>query len=268
MMGASIIVAAMLIAHPGVDERVEGISRQIAADPDDAELYLRRGELHTEDGHFHAARHDFRRAERLDPSGVRVHLFRGAMWLEAGDPRRAARELGRFLVAEPHHARARLQRARALAQLGRKQAAVAEVTRALQDAERVDAEPYLFRGRLLHEIGRTDEALASVDAGIEALGPVVVLVEFAIEVELDRGHTEAALDRVASLPQRARHSPHWLGRYGDILHAAGRDAEAIVFYVAAQVVLGNLPPARRNSPAMAAIGADLEDRMRRLGADP
>jgi hypothetical protein len=130
----------------------------------------------------------------------------------------------------------------------------------------VDAEPYLFRAKLLRELGRTDEALASVDAGIEALGVMVVLVEFAIEAELDRGHTQSALDRLASLPERVRHSPHWLERTGDILHTANRDAEAIVFYVAARAVLESLPAARRNAPAMAAVGAQLDDRMNRYAS--
>lgn len=54
---------------------VEMLDREIAAHPQDTELYVRRGKLHYAATEFGRAANDFSKALELDPSSVEAEQF-------------------------------------------------------------------------------------------------------------------------------------------------------------------------------------------------
>ena len=46
IIAAILLASSLLGAHAGIDERVKDMDQRVAADPKNAELYVKRGELH------------------------------------------------------------------------------------------------------------------------------------------------------------------------------------------------------------------------------
>lgn len=105
-----------------------------------------------------------------------------------------------------------------------------------------------------------DAGLRGIDEAIARLGPLVILIEFAIDIETGRGRHDAALARFASLPEALAGRPDWLARRGDVLHAAGRVHEASTAYADALAAIEGLSVKRRTVKVTVA----LEARLRRL----
>jgi predicted Zn-dependent protease len=253
---AAAVVAGVLIlpgraaAHGSLHEQIDAVTKAIAANPGDARLYVKRGELHRFHGQLAAALADYVEASRLDPSLPEADLGRGRALLDANRAGRAHEPLVRFLHARPDHAEGRLALARCLGKLGRGTEAAVEYTRAATLFSRPSPDVYLERARVLAAAGRTEEAIRGLDEAIARLGPLVALEETAIELELRRRSWDAALARVDRVAAASQRRESWMVRRAEILLAAGRDREAREAYVAARTAIDSLPPRLRRTRAM------------------
>ncbi len=256
------------LAHADIIVRITALDREIRESPPSAALYLKRGELHRLHRDWPAALADYRRARRMAPDNPNVNYYTGRMRLESGRPDLAHPALNRFLAVRPNHADALLTRARALARLGKPHSAAADLTKAIALLHRPTPEVYLERAKLQVTMGSdyVDKALAGLDEGITRLGPLVSLIQYAVSMEIARGQYDAALARIEELPAAVQSGPAWLARRGDILKEADRPNEARATYVAAVQATLELPPARRQSRAMAALEARLRGALDRLDA--
>src|SRR5437870_3564943 len=112
-----LIASTALFAHGPLHEQIAALDQQIAQDPNNAGLYLQRGELHRLHQDWRASLADYDRALQLDPKLDVVDLARGEMYVDAKAPNEAVAALDRFLGAHGHndhaltlHARAQLMR--------------------------------------------------------------------------------------------------------------------------------------------------------------
>jgi len=274
LLATAIIAAALpgaVLAHPGFDEEMRAVNAGIAANPRDATLALRRGELRRMSGDFAAARADYDRARRVDPDLAAVDLCLGTMLVQEGRPKEALRALDRFLAREPDHAGALAARGRARLALGDPAAAARDFTRAIDRApERYPPSPdlYLDRARAIASLGeaRVPEAIRGLDDGIARLGHPVALELYAIDLEVRRRRTGAALARLDHIAQRSPRKEAWLARRGAILVRAERKAEAREAYEGARDAIGALPPSRRSTRATARLETEIAAALARLGA--
>jgi predicted Zn-dependent protease len=166
--------------------------------------------------------------------------------------------LTRFLADEPNHGKARFLRARARAAQGKHRAAADDYTAAIAEGT-PRPELYFERARSVLALGpgSEDEALRGLDEGCDRLGTPVVLVELAITIEAERGNHAAAVTRLDALPDTLATSPAWLKRRADLLRGAGRPVESSVVYVIALWRITELQAARRNTPAMKRLEAEV-----------
>jgi tetratricopeptide (TPR) repeat protein len=247
------ILPAVAVAHGDLHEQIDAVTKEIAAHPDDATLYVKRGELHRFEGHLAAALADYIEASRIDPSLAEADLGRGRALLDANRAARAEGPLVRFLHARPNHAEGRLALARCLAKLGRQTESAAEYTRAIGLFSPPNPDLYVERARVLAAAGRPAEAIRGLDEGIARLGSPVALEDVAIDLEVQRKNWDGALvrgDRVAaSLARRET----WLARRGEILASAGRPREARESFEAAQRSIEALSPRLRQTRAMSRL---------------
>jgi len=248
-----------LSANPELGWRIAELTRRIAIAPEDATLYLRRGELRRSGHELEAARADLDEARRLAPGMPGLELAYARLWLDAGRPERAAGPLDALLAREPQHVQALVLRGRARAALGDPLAGAEDLSAALRYSARPTPELYLERAALLQSRGdaQLGAALAGLDEGVARLGPAYVLVRAALELEVERERYAGALARFEALPEAVRQRPAWQARRGDWLVALGREAEADEAYRAARAAL-HADDARRRSSAEA---ADLERRI-------
>lgn len=259
------LLCIMLIA-PGLavpDEdlhlRIERLSARIDAAPADYQLHVRRGELYRQHADFEGALADFAEAARTGPPEFQssVDFLRGRTWLDAGRPDIALPVLDRFVKAQPEHVGGRLVRARVHEALDQFEAAIWDYSVAIKLQDRPSPDLYLDRARLQasDRVNRPDDSLRGIDEGIATLGPLVTLLQFAIELETRRDNFEAAMQRIAALPERVQSQPRWLVRRADLLQRAGRIEEAQGVYAAAFVAIESLPKNRRNTRANTALAA-------------
>ncbi len=216
-----------LFGHAEIHVRIADMTKKIEMEPENPELYVKRGELHRVHRDWDAALADYQRAVELDPTLATVHFVRGRMLFEADRLDAALADLNHFLSIEPRHREALVTRARLLVQLGRFLEAADDYTKAIATLTRPTPEYYLERSKALAEAGVVylERALAGLDESIDRIGPLVTLQLYAIELELRMGRYGGALKRVDRI---ARWLPaeRQLVRRGEILRRAGRLPDA------------------------------------------
>jgi tetratricopeptide (TPR) repeat protein len=248
-----------VLAHADIVERIADLDRAIAQHPNEWALYLKRGELHRLHRNWAAALEDYDRAERIATELPDIHFYRGRMWYEAGEPEAARAALDRFLTLRPNHVDALITRSRVLAELGNYLAGAKDLTRAIAVSKTPTPELYLERARHLAAAGPSyvSQALSGLDEAIALLGPLVTLINYAVELEVTHGRPVGALARLDLLPKRIAGQPHWLAWRGDLLMAAGKQEDAKEAYLAGLQAIERLPETRRKTRAMSALESKL-----------
>jgi tetratricopeptide (TPR) repeat protein len=261
-VGATLALAPPCWAHPQISLKLEQLNLAITEHPNDADLYVQRGELYRLNREWALAEVDFRQAASLTPDDPDLDFHLGRLWFEADRLEPARSALDRFVAARPDHAEGRVIRGRILGALGERLAAVADYDQVIVRLDPPEPEHYLQRARWLIAEGdaHVDAALSGIDEAIARLGPLVTLIAFAINVESGHGRYDAALARFASLPAVLAGRPNWLARRGDVLSTAGHDREASTAYADALAAIERLSAKRRTVKATVA----LEARLRRL----
>lgn len=265
---SGLLLPSPVRAHLDLDLQIAELTQRIEADPDNSELYLKRGELHRYHREWKAAEKDYRRARKLQPDLDVVDYFIGNLKLEAGRPKTAKKLLDRFLEKHPDHAKARVSRARTMIELDQPLAAAEDYTRAIGAYEDRSPDPafYIERARALAGAGDeyVDSALRGLDEGLARLGRPVTLQLYAIELEVERGAYDAALTRLEQIAAQADRKETWLVRRGEILERAGRSEEARLAYSAALTAIAGLPPSRRGNRAMQRLRTQADTALQRL----
>jgi tetratricopeptide (TPR) repeat protein len=258
-------------AHAELILQIDMVTKEIQQDPQNAELYVRRGHLRREHLEYDEAYADFERAHALMPDLPAIDFFRGRLFLEWGWPLSARACLDRFLARNPKHAEGHTWRARTLLRLNQRLAAVRDLDQAIALSPEPGPDLFVERAQTLSAEGpeHYEAVLKGLDEGMKKLGPLVTLQLFAIDAELKRGNFDGALTRVDSIAARSPRKETWLARRGEILRQAGRPTEARRAYSDALAALHTLPPTRRNVPAMQELARRIQNEIDSLGgAEP
>jgi tetratricopeptide (TPR) repeat protein len=249
------LVASPASAHGDLHEQIAAITREIAAHPRDARLYVKRGELHRFHGEIRAALSDYDRALSLDPASADAQLGRARALLAANRVQAARHALTKFVQARPDDAEGHLTFARCLARVGRPRDAAAEYSRAIALLPRPSPDVYVERARAFVFAGDRTAAIGGLDEGLRRLGPVVSLEVSAIDFEVAARNWDGALARVDRIVARTPRPESWLARRGDILAAAARPGEARTAFQEALAAIERLPPRLRETRAMRRLEA-------------
>ncbi len=263
LLATLMLLAALASAHDGLHEQIAEVTARIKRAPQDASLYLKRGELYRLHQNWRRAEADYDRAARLQPRLAVVDLARGKMLFEAGRSRSAIVSLDHFLHKQPSHFEALVTRARVLVSLGRRVEAARDFKTAIRLTPTPQPELYIERARsLADEPGsNTDniiEALRGLDEGLTKLGPLVTLQLYAVDLELRRKSYDNALARLETVAAQSPRKEAWLFRRGEILLLAGRKKEAHEAFASSLAALESLPMNRRRTRTV----VDLEARLR------
>lgn len=247
-------------AHGSVDVQIQQISQDIAENPRNPQLYLKRGELHRVNCDLKAALADFVRAEQLAPEMIEVEFSRGRLFYEAGVFESAQQSLNHFLKVHPNHPEALIIRARTHNKLKQKQQAVRDYSDAITLLSAPKPELFIERARAEAEISRRHiaRALRGLDEGMRRYGALVALQLAAIDLELKRKNYNAALQRLETIIRQSDRKEVWLLQRGEILLLAGRGAAARQTFAAALGEIESLPDYLRGTRAL----QDLETRVR------
>ena len=266
--GACLVLAAVTRteAHADLELRLAHATHAIAGAPERPDLLLRRAELYRRSGDFSAAHADLDRAAQIAPALGEIDYRRAELLLDEGVAARAITVLDGLLAADPNHIAVHVARARALRRLDRPLDAAAAYTQALQRTRGTAPDLYLERADTLAAAGPSHmtEAIAGLDEGLEALGPLPALTRAAIELELRAERAEAALARIEIEILRSQQPIWWVVRKAEILDASGRGEQARAVYAEAWQHLLAQPAHRRSQPSWRELEARLQIVMNQL----
>ncbi|MEP6703030.1 MAG: tetratricopeptide repeat protein [Betaproteobacteria bacterium] len=261
-----VIIACPAFAHGDLHGQIVEMDRQIAAQPTNTALLLRRAELHRIHREFVAADSDFAAVLALDSKHPDALWMRARGMLEAGNPGAALPELDRYLAQNPDHATARLTRARTLAALGRYPQAAADFTLALERLPEPTPDHYLELVNAQRSAGASAAAqLASIGKGISRLGSVPSLEDLGSQIELRAKMWDAALFRIDKQSTLAARKERFQYRRGQILAQAGRREEAVAELRESLLTIDALPTAQRTQRATVQLTEQVQLELRKLG---
>lgn len=153
------------------------LTAEIAAHPNDAALYTRRGELYHSIHNGRAATRDYVRAYTLriasDPKDANLYLGRARDYMRLHERAKANRDFERAIALQsalveraPTNPNVWLLRARTYAEMGNYDASVADITRAI-DLEPQAAGYYLWRAKVYLLAEKLHKALDDCNAAVQ-----------------------------------------------------------------------------------------------------
>ncbi len=237
------ILCKPVIAHTSIQQKITVLTELIEQSPNNAKLFLARGELYRVHKDWSKAMLDFDRASKFDTADSEVDFYVGRMLLESNKLAKAEEVLKSFLKRVPDHSGARIIHARALLKLGRGVEAAEEYTHAIELHSNPGPGLYLERAKALIDDGdaNVNKALDGLDEGVQKLGQLVSLQLFAIDLELKNKRFNDALCRLEKITEQSSRKETYLTRRGEILEKAGRIDEGYEAYNNALSAIRGLP---------------------------
>lgn len=260
----ALLLASPLVAHEGLHEQIAAMTARIAADPQNASLYVKRGELYRLHQEWPLAARDYDAAQQLDPNIHAIDLGRGTMLFESGNAAAAIASLQRYVANEPRDVHGHAALARALRAANEPNDAATQFAIAIEQSPDFNPDLIVEHAAALVAASRRDDALAMLDRTMLERGPLVSLHLAAIDIDVKAKQFDDALRRVDAAAANAERKETWLARRGDILLAAGRTDAARAAYQSSLAVIAALPPERRSTPAL----RELEQRLRTAVENP
>jgi len=253
-------------AEDDAAEALEGINRQLQANPTDARLLVRRSHIWVFMHKYDQAIADLNQANRLTPlpeiEREQAQIYLAAGWYETG-LEHAERHLKQF----PDDPEGYLVRGRLNAKLDRRAEAGADLETAIERNKNPTMELYLERAQVLatEDGAHLPEVLGTLDQAIKRFGPIVTLESAALEAELGAQRYDAALARIDQIMSASPRKDTWLARRGDVLAQAGRENEARSAYQEALDAIDKLTPAQRSQPSTKELQTQLKALLEKSG---
>jgi tetratricopeptide (TPR) repeat protein len=152
-----------------LEQAVADYTRAITADPDDAEIYYKRGVAYAGLGDHRRAVADYTSALEVSPDLIEAYVKRAEAYSGLGDQEQAIADYTRAIELAPNHSLAYAQRGQAYYDLAQHEQALSDFTSAIElDPANPDfVSPYLSRGWLYYLLENYERALADFNQVIE-----------------------------------------------------------------------------------------------------
>lgn len=251
-----LFVSAAVTAHGDLALRIAALTEQLQADGETTELLMKRGELYRQHGEWQPALDDLSQAAELDPGNNNILFFSGRVLYQSGQYAESLKSLLHYLKSDPEHSACLLYTARAYAALHKSSEASNYYKKALNNSAVRTPDLYLewAEAHYAQRAAHLSAAVEILQQGIEDLGPLVTLVQRAIEYDLLAGDGHLALQHLELLPPTLKKTPKWLTAKADLLNTLHERQSAQQTYHTALEAIERLPRSRRETPAMLDLG--------------
>ncbi|RTR34141.1 tetratricopeptide repeat protein [Shewanella atlantica] len=258
--------SGLSVAHVDVDLRVQHYDYLLNSQTNDAHLYLKRGELHSDNRHWDLAWRDFQTALKYthdDKLRLDIWFYMGRMRLQSGMPDEAKTLLSKVIKLDPRYKSARLNLARTYSALEEYEQAVDEMDIFMSLLNRPTPDQFIERAMMAKSIESEgiSKAIDGLNDGIDRLGPMVSLIDLLVDTYQELGETQLALAAIELLPDDVEALPRWQLRKGEILHRLMRYGDAQTAYQNGLNTISTMPAHRQSMPAVQALKNRLEGKL-------
>lgn len=249
-----VLYTSTVLAHGMVHEQIDRLSSQLQKSPDDVKLLLKRGRLYIEEKHFHAANADFIHVLKLDPDKRTAHYYLADIALKTGKHTEAIQQITFFINRLNGEAGALSRAYRLLGGAYEAQQKLELAANAYHQCIQQSTQPrpvfFLDLARVYQQNQQTAKALNAIELGIQALGPLLVLQQKALDIEYASSSYDDALKRVNRLIDKGQNLIAFYEYKARILEKTHKSIDAKHAYKMALLEYEKLPPARSNTKAM------------------
>ncbi|RME66938.1 MAG: hypothetical protein D6781_14200 [Verrucomicrobia bacterium] len=249
-------------AHESIVRELARLDERIAKSPNEAALYLRRGELHRLHRDWAKALADYDRAAALAPGLTAVDIARARALTESGRPDRAISVLTGLLEREP--VAARIERARAFEQLGRHAEAAADYKAVLEQHPSAEPDVAIACARALIADQRMEEAFLVLDELTRKRSGSFAIDIATLDLAERLGRFDAALAHLERILAASPRKERWLLRKSLILTKMRRFKEARAACLAALSAFEKVPSSRRETPSARKLAEAIATTLARL----
>ena len=240
-----------VFAHGDLFLRIQDLTARIQSGTNPvAPLYLERGELKRTHGDPAGAQEDYELAAKASPGIVDVDLCRARLLVDTEKLQDALALFDKVAAASPEHTEVFIDRARLKMKLGDRKGAIADYRKGAFLAASPEPEIFIEWARALAAEKQVPEALNALDTGVKTIGPQIKLHECALDIELQRANTNAAVSRIDEIIKIAFRKERWWAQRGDLLSGMGKAPEARYSYEQSIKAMDKLPPRLQQTPAM------------------
>jgi tetratricopeptide (TPR) repeat protein len=200
--------------HTDLQVQIESLDARLLVTPNDADLLIKRGDLHRRHQDYSAAARDFSAARDLQPDYPLLDFYQGRLLLESGQVSEADRMLSQYLTSHPEHAAAWSLRAAARLDLGQPVKAAQDYGKAILHSGNPAPTLYYSQARALVEGGKEllGQARLVTDAGLAQFPGEVSLLGLGTDIALAEGLPGAAQQYLDRLPAKLLDLPQWRNR--------------------------------------------------------
>lgn len=246
--------------HGGELEKaaIKELNQLIQTKPDDAEVYLKRGELYREDSEYRLALKDFNMAERLNRNLSAIEFARARVYNDINRHELTEEHLLRFLGLEPANRKA--LRLLATHYIDREQYREADQVygRIIETFETPTLSFYFLRSQNRESYGDIEGALALIEEAIRLSQWTPMLEIKAVEYEMKLDNHQAAFERLDRLIEKEdRRRFRYYQKKAEVLLVIGDVAQAKANYKHALNSLDERHPRLSHLPGLKALREDL-----------
>lgn len=244
-------------AHGDVHVLIDLVSKEIEKTPNNPDLFLKRGQLYTEDRDFKNARKDYLHARNLQPDLYLSDLLLAELYAEHQKADSALIWVNLFLKKHPNDGNALITRAGIYTLLSSPTLAQQDIEQAFQKLKNPSTKHYTFIAKTIIKADSTqiDEALKWLHLGQQRIGFDIVLLETEIKLATKAGRYQHAIGVTNDVMQRFPRKEKWLYQKGQILEKACQNKAALKEYEATLSAINQLPLRFRKTSKMIELEA-------------
>ena len=265
-----LLIGAAGYAHGDLDERIAALNEQITASPNNAQLYLKRGQLHAQHRDYAPARQDYHTARQLEETLIITDYLLAKIDLDTRQWSAGLTRVAAYLAERPRDPQALILRAGLLRGHGDAAAGAADLAAALDHLSAPAPRHYttIAETVLAADSLAVDEALAWLDRGQARFAFDIVLQSKRVELLRGADRYDEALTTIDLILTALPRTEKWTFERAAVLEAAGRSAEARQAYQSTLEQIRALPSRLQHSARVLQLEADALGRLQVLTEIP
>ena len=232
-----------LAAHGDLDLQIERISKRIEKEPDNALLYVKRGQLYANHNESKKSKKDYLHARILDEDLLITDLLLAQLLVDNNEAKAALSHVNIFLKNHSNHSIALITRAKIYQQMRQSDLCQKDLENALTHIS--DPNPSHFisisEAVLLTDESNISEALSWLKKGEEKFGFDIVLKSKEVDLFVQGKQYENALLTIDKIMEHFQRKEKWLFKKATIYEDAKEIDLAKTHYVATLEAINKLP---------------------------